>query len=965
MLSMATTINFQHDSVEDFNTQYCVPSTKSLNIAQWNIRGMHELQKFDNVALFLDTSVVSIDVIVLGETWLKSSNCSMYSIPKYNAVFSCRESSSGGLAMYIKDTNQYTIIKNEELDGFHLIHVELKSGGLSHDVIGIYRPPSFDYCRFQDILENLLSSCRNKPCFIVGDMNIPINLTNNNVVRRYNSLLESYNFACSNSFITRPVSSNILDHVISKINDLSCVRNDTIYTNLSDHLIVITTFKLHTAKERIVLTKNHINKRQLKTLFSDFLENFECSNDINNSLLNIVNTYNELQSSCTTKKTETVKEKSKHCPWLTFDLWQLIKLKNKYLKKCKFNPNDQYSQDMLKHITKKVEVSKKACKSNYYKQLLDTNNTSKLWKNINEIMGRSKRKSHIELDNNGVKTTNTREVCEVFNNYFATIGSNLAATIPKNSESNTFRYMRQLNHSIFLRPATYNEVYLIINGINSKKSNGPDGFPTSVLKDNIQKFSSILSHMFNQILCSGIYPDCLKMSKVVPIFKSGESNNPCNYRPISTLSVFNKVFEKLLVKRILEFYDKYDVLYKYQYGFRKGCSTSTAIVELVDFLIENIDKKCIVGGLFIDLKKAFDTLDHNILLKKLEYYGIRGVANDIIRSYLIDRQQYVVIDGEKSSPQIFNVGVPQGSNIGPLLFLTYINDIGNLPLIGIPRLFADDTAIFYPHIDVNSVIRDLEQDLHILIKFCNDNLLSINLSKTKYMLFHSPRKKLGNHINPNVGSNTIEKVSSMKYLGLLLDSTLSWENHIKSLEKKVASMCGMVYRVRSFVPRQVLLKFYYACIHSLLQYLVIAWGHACRSKLNKLQVLQNRCLKIIFKLPPLFPTLHLYSDSMHSVLPIRCLCEMQSTLFVYDMLNNQDRHYNLVLPTVNHGHNTRQANNLMQSRASTSFGQTKLSYFGPLKYNRLPEQLKQVRNRTTFKTNLKQYYKDRISEFLL
>lgn len=199
MEAMSNTRNFQHDSVDDFNSNNVENNMKYLRIAQWNIRGMNELKKFDNIALFLDNCAVSIDIFVIGETWLKSDNCSLYKIPEYNAVFSCRESSSGGLAMFIKNTHQYTIIKNQTFDGFHMIQIELQMKGVLYDVVGIYRSPSFEYNRFQDVLENLLSNCRRKPCFIVGDMNVPTNLSSNNVVLRYKNLLESYDFVCSNS----------------------------------------------------------------------------------------------------------------------------------------------------------------------------------------------------------------------------------------------------------------------------------------------------------------------------------------------------------------------------------------------------------------------------------------------------------------------------------------------------------------------------------------------------------------------------------------------------------------------------------------------------------------------------------------------------------------------------------------------------------------------------------------------
>lgn len=957
-------INVFHDCINDFNSKYSQSNNNCFRITQWNIRGMNDLNKFDNISLFLDSVKVPIDIFVVGETWLKSNNCGLYNIPGYSSVFSCRNSSSGGLAVYVKIGLSFKVLKNIETDGFHLIHVEIERNGFHCEVVGVYRPPSFDFNQFHDEIENILSAQTSYPRFFVGDMNIPINLSSNNIVVRYKSLLESYNYACSNTFVTRPISSNILDHFVCRNDDLHSIRNDTIYTDVSDHIIIVSSFKIKGPKENVVLARKVVDKSKLQDLFTVFLHGFDYDGNVNNSLTAITNMYNTLLAQCTTTKSVNVKVKSKHCPWLNYHAWHWMKLKHKYLKKVKNDPNNEYLKDLLKHVSKRADDVKRGCKREYYRNLLENTCHAKLWKNLNEIMGRSKTKTCFRLKVNGVLTSNNLEVCETFNNFFSQIGSNLANKIPKNN-SNPLSNSTRLGQSVFLGPANENEVLEIIKELNVKKSNGSDNFPTSVVKNNAVKFSNILAHLFNQMLEEGTYPECLKIAKVTPIFKCGETTDPCNYRPISTLSVFSKILEKLLVKRIVKFLNKHNILYKFQYGFRKGCSTSTAMVELVDYLIGKIDNKCVIGGLFIDLKKAFDTLNHNILLQKLEYCGIRGTANNIIRSYLKDRQQYVAIEDSRSSIQTCNIGVPQGSNIGPLLFLIYINDLGNLPLIGTPRLFADDTAIFYPSHDPSSIISSMKNDLRILIRYFDSNLLSLNLSKTKYMLFHSPRKKVDLNLKLCISQVEIERVYNFKYLGLVLDPVLSWGCHIDQVLRKVSTLCGLMFRVRSFVPRNALLKFYFGCIHSHLQYLIIVWGHACKSKLKKLQVLQNRCLKIIYLLPRLYPTQQLYTSFKHNALPIRGLCDLQSCLFIYDTIKNPDMHHNLTLPSRTHNHNTRHANNLARSRAMSNLGQTRITFYGPSAYNNIPERLKTMNNRLLFKTNLKLYYRSKINTLLI
>lgn len=594
------------------------------------------------------------------------------------------------------------------------------------------------------------------------------------------------------------------------------------------------------------------------------------------------------------------------------------------------------------------------------------NNTShaKLWKNINHIFGKSVKSESIALIKDGVTITNGQEICEIFNNYFSSIGQKLANTIHIDPMVNPLSSVQRIPDSIFLAPASGNEVTLLINNLKRNKSCGFDNISADVIKNNSVVFSRILSEAFNKMLETGYYPDCLKVARVVPIFKSGDACDPNNYRPISTLSIFNKILEKLLLNRIIPFLDKHKILYSLQYGFRQGSSTSTAIAELLDDVINGIDSKQAVGALFLDLRKAFDTLNHSILLEKIERYGIRGIANSIIRSYLSERKQFVSVGMSKSQMKSTRIGVPQGSNIGPLLFLLYVNDLCRLQLKGVPRLFADDTALFYPQSNIESIVRNMNSDLEILSRYFAANLLSLNVSKTKYMVFHSPKKPIPPHDNVMLNSCIIEEVKSFKYLGLILDSTLSWSDHINYIERKVSSLCGIIRKVSYFVSRNILLKFYFAHVHSCLNYLIIAWGRACKSSLKKLQTLQNRCLKIIFKKPVLFPTLQLYSDNAHNILPINGLCDLQTIIFVNDTLYNNNFHHSIQLPSTDHGYPTRNANNLRVSRAYTISGQKRISVIGPKKYNALPIELKQITNRSTFKLKLKLYLKENLHDIL-
>lgn len=962
---MYQTLNYFHNHIDDFNLSCNRICPNQLRVIQWNVRGINDLHKFDKLLTSLDHFTAPIDVIIVGETWLKDGDTSLYNIKGYNSIFSCRNRSFGGLAVYIRDNMEFRIIENVCIEGFHHINFELVLKGEVIDIHCVYRPPSYDFNAFHDSLESWLNKNNStRPCLIFGDINVPVNLSNNNVVLKYKYLLESYSFMCTNTCVTRPASANILDHVLCKMSDVHRLSNHTVFHDLSDHCLILSEFRIKLGSHRIKLSKTVVNHDRLDREFKRYIDTFGPVRDANMCLQNISSKYDALLKDCTKTMTKYVNIKGTQCPWMSLHLWTLIKIKSNYLKKSRRDPGNMRLAEMFEHVSKKLDIAKKQAKKRYFEDLLINTSHSKLWKNINSIIGRSDKKKMVKLNVNGECVADSKLICEAFNDHFSTVGSNLAENITP-SCSNPERHIEPVSNTIFLQPASANEVVSIIHQLKNNKSPGPDCIPVKAIKNNAISFSRILSDIFNLLIQTGVYPDCLKVAKVIPVFKSGDPQNTDNYRPISTLSVFTKILEKLLITRIVNFLDRNNILYSMQYGFRNGSSTTIAITELVDKVLEETDSKKYVGALFLDLKKAFDTINHNILLRKLECYGIRGVANNIIRSYLVNRTQYVSYDGEISCRKRITTGVPQGSNIGPLLFLVYINDITKIGLIGTPRLFADDTALFYPNVDPRSVISNMSNDLQTLQIYFSDNLLSLNLQKTKYMIFRSPRKSLPILPELMLGNVIIDNVQAFKYLGILLDCTLSWDQHIKKIAGKVSSMCGVLKRISSFVPRKVMLLLYFAHIHSHLNYMIIVWGRACKSKLKKLQTLQNRCIKIIFNLPLLYPTIGLYTDFPHKILPLQGMCEEQTLLMVHNILHNPIGIHNITLEVVPQIRNTRQSNHLAMSRAHSSFGQKRFTFAGPAKYNNLPRDIQLITNRLSFKANIKRLLRTNLPQLLI
>ena len=290
----------------------------------------------------------------------------------------------------------------------------------------------------------------------------------------------------------------------------------------------------------------------------------------------------------------------------------------------------------------------------------------------------------------------------------------------------------------------------------------------------------------------------------MPIHKGGPADELNNYRPISLLSVFDKIFEKLMHKRLYNFLESQNILFDNQFGFRKNNSTSYALIQITERIKETIDKKKYGCGIFIDLRKAFDTVNHEILLNKLDHYGIRGTALHWFHSYLSDRKQFVFHNGESSKLQSINCGVPQGSVLGPLLFLLYINDLPNVSNILQFYLFADDTNIYYEANSLENLELIINRELKKLHTWLIVNRLSLNIDKTNFVVFHPFNKPLTQKITLKIQKNAISEKDNVKYLGILIDSTLSWINHIDNISTKVSKSIGLLYKIRNFVDIKII-----------------------------------------------------------------------------------------------------------------------------------------------------------------
>ncbi len=360
----------------------------------------------------------------------------------------------------------------------------------------------------------------------------------------------------------------------------------------------------------------------------------------------------------------------------------------------------------------------------------------------------------------------------------------------------------KLNKSVYLYQTSISEVRQIIKDMKNKSSFGYDLLSPQLIKCVIDEISPLITKLINKSLSMKLYPECLKISKIKPVYKSGPREDIGNYRPISLLPTYNKIFEKVLLKRLVEFIDSNDILYCKQYGFRKYHSTIDALIATYDHIVTNMIKNKKILGVFVDLKKAFDSIDLTILLNKLPFYGISGPFRDLLKSYLSNRKMFTEIGNYKSDLNYVNYGVPQGSILGPLLYLLYINDIKTLTKEIDIRLFADDSSAFCTENNYENLEKKANEMLVLYNNWLMCNKLTLNSTKTHYMIF-SKRPKSVPKLKIVFGESYISKESKTKYLGVILQEDLKWNIHITNILGKINRFVPFIYKIKNFISKPV------------------------------------------------------------------------------------------------------------------------------------------------------------------
>lgn len=938
-----------------------------LKIFQLNVRGISNTRKFNHVRTLLTSFSCNFDVVVLTEVKLKSNfPVQIYSIRGFRLYYCLRSAKGGGgLLVYVN-----TSIPSEQVliapTTFECLQLNITIGASNYRIFAVYRAP--DPSNFNDFMNNLEElTCGHGKTIIVGDLNINSpNLTirpatKDNNSKLYSNLLAGFGYKVTNNLPTRPCSGKTIDHVVTNFNETSRLCNYTVEIDpeLSDHNAIITSFSADSNRPRQIheIIKHKLKLESLAGNLPQPPEDLFSSTDSNFVADSLIHALQIAISSSTSIRKFSVKHEERICEWSSDKTLCLMSEKDKLLRKRRNKPRSAKIKNDLVSVSTTLTRSIQNDFQCHVKNKVSTKDPKKMWRGLNEILGRNKLHENIVLKNPRTMedVPDPNDVAELFNEIFATCASS-----PSTSSNALNPIFVETSHqsSFFLQPPDEDEINRQICNLRANSADGHDKIGPKVIKTLAAFMVPILTHLVKVIFETGIYPETFKLALVVPIFKDGSKLVAENYRPISVLPVLDKIVERILRDRLSAYFDgKLKAAYSHQFGFREKCSTENAAIELVNEIAQAREKKLCTTGLFMDLKKAFDIVNHEILLKILEHYGIRGMTNQLLRSFLTNRRQVVKVGSVTSHERTIDSGVIQGSCLGPLLFSIFINAIGSLPTKGRLFLFADDAVLVNVHESRQAfdIIDTISQDLELVVHFFQQRKMQLNSKKTKLVSFTTgaSRVDLPTMIEFIPGL-VIEKVPSVKYLGLVLSDNLSWSAHLESLEKKLAPASGILWKLRFSLPQHTRRLIYDTLFQTHLNYLTPVWGFSPISTIYNAQILQNRALRNVYNLPWRAPRCDMYLHRVENHLPIRGLCVLNTAVFIYKAIHHQT-HTNLRFVNANYSHNIclRNSSSLRPQLSKTKVSSLGIMTVGPQVFNKIPEPIKSLRTPFIFRWALR------------
>ena len=774
----------------------------------------------------------------------------------------------------------------------------------------MYRPPhtaTVQLTSFIDYFTDRLSLLNVRETTVVcGDFNINLHSINSN--EHYNTFFAD---TLSSSFlptITLPTrlsnNSSLIDNIFlnkhERLNFAGILNNE-----ISDHQVIAVNMNLTLPPQKINYITVFSNSDQSKINFKNDFESKSVYDRLNHELdANPDENYSILETTISDsmnahlekKIVKFNRRKHKKDPWITYGILNSVNHKNRLYKRLM-----KINRDTPLFMTKKQEFNAyknslrkiiNLAKNYYFSTQFQKNkgDGKKTWETLDNVLHRKTSKSLPDaIQINDKLSTDKTEMADSFNTYFSTICATSEIDNPNNVPS----------HEVYLNNPTEAEFYFehidnvtvlhYINKLKPSHSCGHDNISSNVLKIIAMEVSPCLTLIINQVLSTGQFPKNLKTAKVIPIHKTGEKSLMKNYRPISILPVVSKIIENVMHTQLTDYFTMNKLFTSQQYGYRENRSTELAALELMDRNLDNMDRNLTPVNVYIDLSKAFDCLDHNILLSKLKFYGLNDNAIKLLKNYLSDRNQYVQLGNTKSQLHGISRGIPQGSVMGPLLFNIVINDLNAATKKFDLIMYADDTTLISTLETFGNTNRPTEIENNIsdeiskITTWLHSNKLKLNASKSKFMIFFK-HPRIIPKLNIWANGNQIDEVQEFNFLGITIDQNITWTPHIRKISIKISRVIGVLRKLKHIFPQHILRLIYNSLIHPHLIYGLNLWGF----KHKRITILQKKAIRILafrpyishstsafkeLKIPMLkdLYTIQLYKiyyNNIHNILPV-------------------------------------------------------------------------------------------------
>jgi Reverse transcriptase (RNA-dependent DNA polymerase) len=960
---------------KETNLKNCIKNVrnigkKDLVIIHQNIRSMRK--NFDNFLCQIESELKHIDVIILTEIYIKENEKSKYNLPNFELFINPRNTNkAGGLICYVKDNIECKEC-NINFTNAEIIRIKINNNLI---INAIYRPPNSNKLMFiKELKDKMLKNEDTNNSLIIGDINLNLFDQTETHICKYEDKMSKYShkkllyYPTREEFRLDKLSSTLIDHIYFKYEkDYDPIKSFVVETKITDHYMIgciIENKNVQNNHQNV--TDFKINYKKLNRLISNFNWEVFCKYEGANEIyLNVKEKLECFKSQCIEEKYNTKGGSKRDKSWCSEKIKICIYMRDRLFRKSKNSPNVTAYREEYKKYRNKVNQLIKNAKIEYYTKKFNNNisNVKKTWEILNNLLGKEVNNIDSIIIKHMSGLYNLNDIVENFAKYFIESVDKIVNNCPIKLCEQIIETPAQ--QSMFLPKLTCTDTKNILDLLDKNKGPGVDGITMNDIKNGGESMLKCITTLVNNFIIKSEFPKDVKMSMIRPIFKSGKHDLFENYRPVSILNLVEKIGQKHVEIHFTKYLLDFDIIDKNQYAYQKNKSTNLAISEVSNYINSKLAENKHVLCLFVDLSKAFDTVDPDLLCEDLEKIGIRGPVNKLMESMLKQRKMKVKVGKQLSNEKNLNRGVVQGGIMSAKWFLIYINEIANV--LGLCKIFmfADDLLIVASDDIFEEAEQKLQTDFDKLLEWSHDKKLIINRKKTQSMyIFNQYTRQNKNivlkaHSNKclhnfqiNCSCDNIIQVEEYIYLGVIIDNNFNWDKHIFRVINKLRSALYQIKSIKSLVNENILKTVYFSLVHPFILYGITAWGNSKSAELTKLKKLQTRILKAMKKGPKFQSENEIFK--YWKILPIDILLKQRILIDKYfDDKCGEPR---------KHPYETRfaQTNPLQTQRCLNRFHERTWDYVLPRLWNEIPNSLKNLSNRSIVKYKLKKFFESQL-----